>query len=463
MASFDLPNAVPPELRALQQSFDPGDYRDAIKRLTIDLFREHLGADVFDANVMGMAHLGTFDLVRRFIQADGLGMLRSDREDAATRYLYRAWKKADAQGRGLHFLRTYLQLLYPNEWEVHQLEQDKSRPYPEATLPARGRTTHFLTSRLDILIDANAKNAPLLGSFVPTISSVIPARFVPQFAVFRQADLPTYSGVGLGALGRSTPNLKLSETFSAKSELRVAIGAHGSGDMVRPVHRGVSRVTVGVFGHNDFARYPCPAVRVVSRATCLERAARDPNLSDAHQRVVKVQGGGPFSRLALVVTDRRIPTLGAWPRGSVPIPDRARDTLPVGGALVQQIRDPLPRLDHYVPPDPNTVIARITSTPSAALFAHNNAPRQTCPAVRFLTARTPCLEPWATESQQQSLLINARAPLMHGVCLTRATQLEGALVDIDARPAIGLVGHIVYPRVPRPAVRFLTATWSVDG
>lgn len=341
MASFDLPNAVPPELRALQQSFDPGDYRDAIKRLTIDLFREHLGADVFDANVLGMAHLGTFDLVRRFIQADGLGMLRSDREDAATRYLYRAWKKADAQGRGLHFLRTYLQLLYPNEWQVHQLEQDKSKPYPEDTRPATGRSTHFLTSRLDILIDANSKNAPLLGSFVPTISSVLPARFVPQFAVFRQADLPTYSGVGLGALGRSTPNLNLSESISATVEPRASIGAHIKGDMIRPVHRGVSRVTVGLFGHNDFARYPCPAVRIVSRAWCLERAARDPNLSDLRQKVAKVGGIGPAAWMGLVVTDRRTPTLGVWPRGSIPVPERASDTLPVGGALVHQAREPL--------------------------------------------------------------------------------------------------------------------------
>jgi len=434
VVSFDLPNAAPPQLLPLQQSFDPGDYRDAIKRLTIDLFRTYLGVDVFDANVLGMAHLGTLDLVRRFIQADGLGMLRSDREDAATRYLYRAWKKADAQKRGLHFLRTYLQLLYPNEWRVDQLEQDKSKPYPEATRPATGRTTHFLTSRIDILIDASSKNAPLLGSFVPTISSVLPARFVPNFAVFRQANLPTYSGVGLGALGRSTPSLSLSEAFSAKVEMRAAIAAHGSGGMVRPVHRGVSRVTLGLFGHNDFARYPCPAVRLVSRATCLERVARDPNLSDLCQRVAKVQGVGPFTRLALVVTDRRIPTLGAWPRGSGTIPAHTRDTLPVGGALVQQSRDDLPRLNPYVPPDKNATLARVLPKPAVAIFAHNNGPRVPLPAVRFLTSSK------RPDSGMDTLPMapNLSASLV-GVCFDQ--RAAATLARVLPKPAVAIFAH----------------------
>jgi hypothetical protein len=182
---FDFPNARIPELTPLAHSFEPGDYRDQIKQLVIDLFQDKLGAAAFDANVLGMAHLGSFDLVRRTIQADGLGMLRSDREEAATRYLYRAWKKGDVQGRGLHFLRLYLQLLYPNDWIVDQLEHDKIMPYPHGTRAYTGADDHFLTSRLFVQIDANANNAPMFASFVPVFASILPARFVPHFEAFK--------------------------------------------------------------------------------------------------------------------------------------------------------------------------------------------------------------------------------------------------------------------------------------
>ncbi|NCC41611.1 MAG: hypothetical protein EOM21_19765, partial [Gammaproteobacteria bacterium] len=92
---FDLPSARAPELLPLQGSWEPGDYRDDIKRLALALFADHLGDATFDANVLGVAHLGSLELVRRFIHGDGLAMLRSDIEAPATRYLYRAWQRAD--------------------------------------------------------------------------------------------------------------------------------------------------------------------------------------------------------------------------------------------------------------------------------------------------------------------------------------------------------------------------------
>lgn len=226
---FDLPNAAPPELIALQLSHTRDDSIEAdIKRLALDLFRDYLGEDAFDANVLGMAHLGSFDLVRRFIQADGLGMLRSDREEAAMRYLYRAWKASDTQGRGLHFLRTYLQLLFPGEAEVQQLWHAKDHPYGTAWRSGQSRyllhhflgqagvrldgawrlgqslvplgelpplytpdpSGIFLTSRIEILLSLELATraeyqAPgggyVFGPLLEIIRAIIPARLVPAF------------------------------------------------------------------------------------------------------------------------------------------------------------------------------------------------------------------------------------------------------------------------------------------
>lgn len=102
-----------------------------MKSLTLELL-DLMSAGTFDASVMGAPHLGSFDLVRKTVNRDGLVLLPGEREEAATRYLYRAWKSGDIQKRGLHFLRTYLQMLFPNACEVNQLWHSDQYEYPTA-------------------------------------------------------------------------------------------------------------------------------------------------------------------------------------------------------------------------------------------------------------------------------------------------------------------------------------------
>jgi hypothetical protein len=130
--AFDFQNASLPCLAPLAASYAENEIEDELKRLFIEVFENTLSARLFDANVLGAAHLGSFDLVRQCVNADGLVLLQGDREEAATRYLYRAWKSGNMQGRGLHFIKTYLQMLFPNQCEVEQLWQDKTYPYPTA-------------------------------------------------------------------------------------------------------------------------------------------------------------------------------------------------------------------------------------------------------------------------------------------------------------------------------------------
>lgn len=223
--SLDFSNAQLPRLLPLEASFAENDVEADLKQIFLDIFGSTLAADVFDVNVLGAAHLGSFDLVRKAVNTDGLVLLQGDREEAATRYLYRAWKSGDVQGRGLHFLRTYLQMLFPNQCDVEQLWHDKAYPYPTAlytTKPSFAWWLHqvgepglkldgtwgigrriegadesranrvvdtsgmFLTSRIMISLGFDV-NTQSVAKLIQIIKDVIPARLLPIFRFWLNA------------------------------------------------------------------------------------------------------------------------------------------------------------------------------------------------------------------------------------------------------------------------------------
>lgn len=225
--TWGFSNAALPALLALERSHAANPVEADLQQLFIDLFRSQLAAKVFDANAAGMPHLGSFDLVRRAVNADGLVLLPGSREEAATRYLYRAWKSRNSQGRGLHFLRTYLQMLFPNGCEVRQLWHNQDHPYPRGLVAAgrprawwlhqlgesglkldghwgvgeRVREANpsrvsdpartdglFLTSRIDIAVDFSVE-VPSIAGLLHIVRSIIPARLVPSFSFLMGVDV----------------------------------------------------------------------------------------------------------------------------------------------------------------------------------------------------------------------------------------------------------------------------------
>jgi len=233
VSMFSFPHSLAPRLEPLRESFSVDDIEQQLNDLFVELF-ERVSIDAFDAVNAGAPHLGTFDLVRRAMTADGLALLKSDREEQVTRYLHKAWVASDNQGRGLHFLRTYLQMLYPNEWQLFQLEQDKSIPYPSALQYDSGnRETHFLTSRLNVLIDGNSANAMLLGRLVPILTSVIAARLVIAFETYKMLYINGIYGAQIGVLGVADPTPNLSnDNIRADVRLDAACGGHAEGRMI---------------------------------------------------------------------------------------------------------------------------------------------------------------------------------------------------------------------------------------
>lgn len=226
---FDFPGAKLPDIAPLKESHANGQIEEELKGLFGELFSA-MAEETFDASVLGAPHLGSFDLVRRTVNHDGLVLLKGDREEAATRYLYRAWKSGDVQKRGLHFLRTYLQMLFPGASEVKQLWHDKRFPYGDAFILNEPRDPFFfnflgqpglnldgswgvgelldrnsddqpeykpdesqlfLTSRVEILLGleaiaasanpVNGASRPATSGLLEVVRAVIPARLVPSF------------------------------------------------------------------------------------------------------------------------------------------------------------------------------------------------------------------------------------------------------------------------------------------
>ena len=241
---LDFATAQLPAMLPLAASFEENAIEADCKRLLMHLFAEHLAGLVFDENVLGAAHLGSFDLVRKAVNTDGLILLQGDREEAATRYLYRAWKSRDGQGRGLHFLRTYLQILFPGECEVRQKWHTENN-YPDFLCdPTPGFSSDYnhldddgleldgswnvgaqyyrlnefmnpdainteglyLTSRIEITMGPSIDDATV-NKISSIISNCLPARLLTQFLFWRDRVLSEVADIDQWFLGQDAGNL----------------------------------------------------------------------------------------------------------------------------------------------------------------------------------------------------------------------------------------------------------------
>lgn len=221
MADFDFQNAQLPELLPLQASHEATDQEAQYKALFLDIWRKHAAKQAFDLNVSGMAHLGSFEQVRRMVTEDGLALLPGGGSEPRTRYLYRAWNARNHRGRGLHFLDLYLQMLFPGVAKAEQLWMPVGGSYPQDCVTIIPDAQYFLpvidedgvlaldgtwevggmvdlgsqiekgywaynteglmlTSRVRITLDFSV-DVTGIGNLMQIVRSVLPARFVPEF------------------------------------------------------------------------------------------------------------------------------------------------------------------------------------------------------------------------------------------------------------------------------------------
>ncbi|PKF35541.1 hypothetical protein [Acinetobacter proteolyticus] len=180
---FDFQSSVIPQMTPLQNSYTNNPFEKELRDLFIALFKKHLGEDAFNAFVLGSPHLGSFELVRKSINTDGISLLQSNVEETTTRYLYRAWKSGDVQKRGLHILRVYIKLLFGSLAEVVQLQHSIHEPYPTKLVEYKQGDPllkdHYLTSRVYVDIDSSFADESI-KRIASSVQSILAARFVPE-------------------------------------------------------------------------------------------------------------------------------------------------------------------------------------------------------------------------------------------------------------------------------------------
>ncbi len=131
----------------------------------------------------GMPHRGEFQTIERFVKEDGLALQRQPDAEPFMRELFRGWRARNPR-RGLHFLRFYLQLLWPGKWTLVQLWHDPAAPYPSGSSEVEGPGM-YLTSRVRLYIDLEGGDptGELLGRLQGGFRAVVPARIVLEPSV----------------------------------------------------------------------------------------------------------------------------------------------------------------------------------------------------------------------------------------------------------------------------------------
>lgn len=191
-----------PTLAPLVNSAQYDEIEAELKQVFLDLFATYLRSSERDLNVVGAAHLGSLALLEKCIKQDGLAVFGDD--TYAVQYLYRAWHARNPK-RGMIFLKTYLQLIWPNGWIVDQMWQDKRQPYPTA-LVARGditdvdpSTNYFMTSRITVSIADDAESGVNIPRVEPALRSALAARFLLEIRNLRKFENADDNGIGVGA------------------------------------------------------------------------------------------------------------------------------------------------------------------------------------------------------------------------------------------------------------------------
>lgn len=178
-----------PTLGPLVNSAEFNEVETELKQIFLDLFSTYLRSSERDLNVYGAAHLGSMDLLTKRIKVDGLAVFGDDTN--AVEYLYRAWNFRNPK-RGMIFLRTYLQLLWPNAFVVDQLWQQKGVDYPTALFTrsqiadSDPETNYYLTSRIRVSIDDAAETGVSATRVLPALLSVLAARFLIELQVLKR-------------------------------------------------------------------------------------------------------------------------------------------------------------------------------------------------------------------------------------------------------------------------------------
>lgn len=183
------------EMMPLVISHEADELEMELKAVFLGIFERLLRPDERFMNVLGMPHHGDGQMVENSLTTDGLSIYRGAAVAGGSgSYLLRSWRAHNPK-RGLHLLKTYLQLLWPNVWTCDQMWQDKDEPYPEA-LEVEDGGNHFLTSRVHVTLPARTTDGGDANAIRSGLRAALPARMMLNMAL---TDQTTFQ-VGLAAV-----------------------------------------------------------------------------------------------------------------------------------------------------------------------------------------------------------------------------------------------------------------------
>lgn len=174
------------DLAPLVNSDEADEFEAGLKDLFKLMYDTYIKPSERFINTSGTPHIGPFEQVELAAKSEGLALQRRGGE-AAMRYLFRAWRAKNPK-RGLHMLRAYLQVLWPNGWTMTQMWQDFEAAYP--TLSVTDGGNHFLTSRINVQIAASSSDGSDVQAAASSLRSVLAARFVLNVSIKQQTEVP---------------------------------------------------------------------------------------------------------------------------------------------------------------------------------------------------------------------------------------------------------------------------------
>lgn len=197
---------VAPDLGPLVQSHEDGQLEAELKAIFIQLFNEQIRPAQARVETSGVPHLGPFEQIEQAVKAEGLSLIRKV-DEAPMRYAFKSWRARNPK-RGLHMLKVYLQMLWPNSWKASQMWMPVGGAYPADVVDAASyAATHggasvesaagyFLTSRVNVEISGSATDGSDVLQVAGALRSVMPARMVLYVTVTQRAE----SQVGLASV-----------------------------------------------------------------------------------------------------------------------------------------------------------------------------------------------------------------------------------------------------------------------
>ena len=197
------------DLTPLRLSHTANEVETELNSLLIKLFQQYLFKDAFDCNVMGIPFEGSYELITKHLINGKIGNFEVSRiPEDNMRYLLLAWKYRNEK-RGTHFLETFIKCTWGNDFEIHQLWQNKNAEYPldlkteeEINDLDLNLDDFYLTSRLRItLTQFEARDFPY--EIAEMLKNTLPARlFIAE--IIKESS--TKFGIGLLKILESSLN-----------------------------------------------------------------------------------------------------------------------------------------------------------------------------------------------------------------------------------------------------------------